>query len=92
MLPALGPVGVQAARLGYPGMNFFRPGQDNAYVTLLGRRLVEKGFGRYFTSEPGARWSEEDRRNVEAFQRAQGWSGGEADGYPGPETWRRLFA
>ncbi|MFD7018087.1 peptidoglycan-binding protein [Streptomyces sp. NPDC059928] len=92
MLPAPGPVGVQAARPGYPGMNFFRPGQDNAYVTLLGRRLVEKGFGRYFTSEPGARWSEEDRRNVEAFQRAQGWSGGEADGYPGPETWRRLFA
>ncbi|MFE9552738.1 peptidoglycan-binding protein [Streptomyces sp. NPDC006703] len=92
MLPAPGPVGVQAARPGYPGLNFFRPGQDNAYVTLLGRQLVEKGFGRYFTSEPGARWSEEDRRNVEAFQRAQGWSGGEADGYPGPETWRRLFA
>ncbi|MEU2584699.1 peptidoglycan-binding protein [Streptomyces avermitilis] len=33
-----------------------------------------------------------DRRGVEAFPRAQGRRGGAADGHPGPETWRRLFA
>ncbi|MFD9563664.1 peptidoglycan-binding protein [Streptomyces sp. NPDC059994] len=60
-------------------------------MTELGRQLLRKGFGRYYTSGPGPRWSEADRRNVEAFQRAQGWRGGAADGYPGPETWRRLF-
>ncbi|WP_435228766.1 peptidoglycan-binding protein [Streptomyces sp. Tue6028] len=77
---------------GYPGRGMFRPGADNAHVTRLGRQLVIKGFGKCYTSGPGPRWGEADRRNVEAFQRSQGWRGGAADGYPGPETWRRLFS
>ncbi|WP_225831868.1 peptidoglycan-binding protein [Streptomyces sp. NK08204] len=77
---------------GYPGRNRFRPGAENPYVTQLGKRLVQKGFGRFYDTRPGPRWSEADRRAVEAFQRSQGWRGGAADGYPGPETWRRLFA
>ncbi|MGW7264738.1 peptidoglycan-binding protein [Streptomyces sp. NPDC054842] len=77
---------------GYPGRALFRPGAVNAYVTRLGERLVKKGFGTHYTKGPGPRWGEADRRNVEAFQRAQGWRGGAADGYPGPETWRRLFS
>ncbi|MEU2622844.1 peptidoglycan-binding protein [Streptomyces sp. NPDC007157] len=76
---------------GYPGKNYFRPGAANDYVTRLGRRLIEKGFGRFYTEGPGPAWGEADRRAVEAFQRTQGWRGGAADGYPGPETWRRLF-
>ncbi|MET7715726.1 peptidoglycan-binding protein [Streptomyces sp. NPDC005407] len=94
-IPAVGAGGpgtTRAATPKYPGRGFFRPGQSNAYVTQLGRQLVERGFGRYYTSSPEPRWSEEGRRNVEAFQRAQGWSGGAANGIPGPETWRRLFA
>ncbi|MEU2787753.1 peptidoglycan-binding protein [Streptomyces sp. NPDC007100] len=75
----------------FPGTGYFRPGQSNGYVTGLGKQLVRKGFGKYYTSGPGPRWTEADRRNVEAFQRAQGWTGPDADGYPGPETWRRLF-
>lgn len=77
---------------GYPGRAMFRPGAHNQYVTQLGKQLVKRGFGKHYTSGPGPRWSEADRRNVEAFQRAQGWRGGAADGYPGPETWRRLFS
>ncbi|WP_405472813.1 peptidoglycan-binding protein [Streptomyces canus] len=77
---------------GYPGRALFRPGATNKYVTQLGGQLVKKGFGKYYTTEPGPRWGEADRRGVEAFQRAQGWRGGAADGYPGPETWRRLFS
>ncbi|MGV4986596.1 peptidoglycan-binding protein [Streptomyces sp. NRAIS4] len=76
----------------YPGRGHFRPGAENGHVTLLGRRLVKKGFGGFYADGPGPRWSEADRRAVEAFQRAQGWRGSAADGYPGPETWRRLFA
>ncbi|MER5595839.1 peptidoglycan-binding protein [Streptomyces sp. NPDC002265] len=76
----------------YPGRGMFRPGADNVYVAQLGRQLVKKGFGKYFTTGPGPRWGEPDRRAVEAFQRAQGWRGGAADGYPGPETWRRIFS
>jgi murein L,D-transpeptidase YcbB/YkuD len=53
---------------------------------------VRKGFGRFYQVGPGPQWTEADRRAVEAFQRTQGWRGGAADGYPGPETWRRLFS
>ncbi|MYU22169.1 peptidoglycan-binding protein [Streptomyces sp. SID8352] len=81
-----------AAPPGYPGRDLFRPGAVGDHITRLGRRLVEKGYGRHYTIGPGPRWSEADRRNVEAFQRAQGWRGGAADGHPGPETWRRLFS
>ncbi|MCX5081933.1 peptidoglycan-binding protein [Streptomyces sp. NPDC001939] len=76
----------------YPGRGMFRPGASNAHVTQLGRQLVKKGFGKNYTKDPGPRWGEDDRRGVEAFQRSQGWRGGAADGYPGPETWRRLFS
>lgn len=77
---------------GYPGRAPFRSGAENEHVTRLGRQLVAKGFGRYYTEGPGPRWGEEDRRAVEAFQRSQGWRGGAANGTPGPETWRRLFS
>ncbi|MFE7269869.1 peptidoglycan-binding protein [Streptomyces sp. NPDC057623] len=77
---------------GYPGRAMFRPGADNPYVLQLGRQLTKKGFGKHYETGPESRWSEADRRGVEAFQRTQGWRGGAADGYPGPETWRRLFS
>ncbi|MER7520944.1 peptidoglycan-binding protein [Streptomyces sp. NPDC126499] len=83
--------GSSASASGFPGRGYFRPGQFNAYVEKLGKQLVKRGFGKHYVSGPGPRWTEADRRNVEAFQRAQGWRGGAADGYPGPETWRRLF-
>ncbi|MFI8822332.1 peptidoglycan-binding protein [Streptomyces sp. NPDC053431] len=83
--------GSSATATGFPGRGYFRPGQSNAYVEKLGKQLVKRGFGGHYVSGPGPRWTEADRRNVEAFQRAQGWRGAAADGYPGPETWRRLF-
>ncbi|MFE2724530.1 peptidoglycan-binding protein [Kitasatospora sp. NPDC059327] len=75
----------------FPGTGTFAPGANNAYVTALGEQLVRKGFGRSYAQGPGPRWTESDRRAVQAFQQAQGWRGAEADGYPGPDTWRRLF-
>ncbi|MEU3775439.1 peptidoglycan-binding protein [Streptomyces sp. NPDC032472] len=91
----LGPMGQEgrlAAAPAYPGAWAFRPGSTDPSITALRRRLVEKGFGKHYTTGPGPSWGEADRRNVEAFQRAQGWRGAAANGYPGPETWRRLFA
>ncbi|UQT58369.1 peptidoglycan-binding protein [Streptomyces durmitorensis] len=87
-----GASGTQGKAPAYPGRGVFRPGQSSPSVEQLGRQLVKKGFGKHYAQGPGPRWSESDRRNVEAFQRAQGWRGAAADGYPGPETWRRLFA
>ncbi|MCQ0022859.1 peptidoglycan-binding protein [Streptomyces somaliensis DSM 40738] len=75
----------------YPGRSHFRPGRSNRHVEELGRQLVRLGYGKHYRTGPNRRWSEADRRNVQDFQRAQGWRGGAANGYPGPETWRRLF-
>ncbi|MHB9753597.1 peptidoglycan-binding protein [Streptomyces sp. BYX5S] len=87
-----GSAGERAGSTAFPGRDKFRSGARNADVTRLGEQLVKKGFGTFYRTGPGPRWTEADRRNVEAFQRAQGWRGKAADGYPGPETWRRLFS
>ncbi|WP_203186450.1 peptidoglycan-binding protein [Streptomyces pratensis] len=91
-IPAAASGDPQGGAVAYPGRSFFRPGQAGGHVERLGAQLVKKGYGAHYATGPGPRWTEADRRNVEAFQRAQGWSGSAADGYPGPETWRRLFA
>ncbi|MFM9367602.1 peptidoglycan-binding protein [Streptomyces sp. Da 82-17] len=75
----------------FPGASRFKPGQVNQYVTQLGTALVKKGYGRFYAIGPGPRWTNADRNAVRAFQRAQGWTGSSADGYPGPETWARLM-
>ncbi|MFG2848482.1 peptidoglycan-binding protein [Kitasatospora sp. NPDC048296] len=80
----------------FPGADAFYLGAHGDYVTQLGQALVRKGFGQYYRVGPGPDFSEADRLNCQAFQLAQGWEGtekgGDADGYPGPETWRRLFS
>jgi hypothetical protein len=89
---AAGPPAPAARVPAYPGRGVFRPGARHPDITELGRQLVRRGFGRFYAEGPGPRWGEADRRAVEAFQRTQGWRGGAADGFPGPETWRRLFS
>ncbi|MET9758235.1 peptidoglycan-binding protein [Streptomyces sp. NPDC006372] len=89
---AVGPRSSSHGVPGYPGRAMFRPGAANPHITRMRKQLVRKGFDRFYATEPGPRWSEADRRAVEAFQRTQGWRGGAADGFPGPETWRRLFS
>ena len=76
----------------FPGRDAFKLGQRHAAVTTLGQRLVAHGFGKFYKVGPGPTFGEADKANVQAFQKAQGWSGSGADGYPGPETWKRLMA
>lgn len=75
----------------FPGTQYFKSGANNKYVTMLGQQLLKKGYGKYYKSRPDSKWSDEDKKAVAAFQRAQGWTGKNADGYPGAETWKRLF-
>ncbi|WP_254076476.1 peptidoglycan-binding protein [Streptomyces pacificus] len=95
---ALKDVGPGDARLtgdgetGFPGAEVFGPGEDNAYVMQLGGLLAGYGFDVGGTDDPGSRWGEGHRQATRAFQHAQGWRGAAADGYPGPETWQRLFS
>ncbi|MEU7338721.1 peptidoglycan-binding protein [Streptomyces sp. NPDC007074] len=74
----------------FPGKAFFHGGRHSPIITAMGRRLVALGFGKFYTTGPSPDWTSADRRNVRAFQEAQGWTGDDADGYPGPRTWALL--
>ncbi|MFJ9710840.1 peptidoglycan-binding protein [Streptomyces sp. NPDC101234] len=76
----------------FPGRSAFGPDKSNASIFLLGQQLVRRGYGEHYRVGPSRDWGEANRLNVAAFQRAQTWTGSDADGYPGPEIWCRLFS
>ncbi|WP_367321509.1 peptidoglycan-binding protein [Streptomyces sp. HUAS ZL42] len=76
----------------YPGRKYFRDGATNAHVLQLGKQLVKRGFGDHYRVGPSKTWGEADRLNVRDFQKSKRELRGDADGYPGPLTWRLLFA
>ena len=67
-------------------------GKSGDHITWYGNRLKAHGFGDKYTVGPGPTWGPADEANTKAFQKAQGWSGDDADGLPGAETLRRLAA
>lgn len=56
----------------------------------LQRRLKEKGHDPGFGDWPTDYYGDGTKDAVASFQRAQGWSGSDADGMPGPGTLDRL--
>ncbi|UQS31185.1 N-acetylmuramoyl-L-alanine amidase [Streptomyces fradiae] len=73
----------------FPGAAFFLSHPDSPIITAMGRRLVAEGCGRYRVG-PGPRWSEADRRSYAAWQRKLGYTGADADGWPGATSWNVL--
>src|SRR5690606_1055908 len=63
-------------------------GQQHPAVALLQERLIAHGLN------PGpvdGIWGTRTQAATQDFQRAQGWTGADADGIPGPTTWARLL-
>lgn len=77
---------------GDPGATDFVAGASNAYVLQLGRQLVKRGFGDHYKVGPSRTWGEADRLNTRDFQKSRRELRGDADGSPGPLTWRLLFS
>lgn len=78
----------------FPGTGAFRISKAHSAVELLDRQLIRLGYTKHNDGngyQAGPVFTKYTLANVKAFQRDQGWSGDDADGYPGPETWRRLF-
>ena len=75
----------------FPGEGAFQIGKSHPATTLLGERLVAHGWTGY-SYGPSPVFTETDRTGVAWFQHNQGWTGSNADGFPGPETWGRLMA
>ncbi|MCX4972815.1 peptidoglycan-binding protein [Streptomyces sp. NBC_00620] len=76
----------------FPGRKHFVAGASNAYVLQLGKQLVKRGFGDHYKVGPSRTWGEADRLNVRDFQKSRKELRGDADGTPGPLTWRLLFS
>ncbi|UUU23720.1 peptidoglycan-binding protein [Streptomyces sp. DSM 40750] len=76
----------------FPGRKYFVAGASNAYVLQLGKQLVKRGFGDHYKVGPSRTWGEADRLNVRDFQKSRKELRGDADGTPGPLTWRLLFS
>jgi hypothetical protein len=76
----------------FPGRKYFRDGASNEYVLHLGKQLVKCGFGDHYKVGPSRAWGEADRLNVRDFQKSRKELRGDADGHPGPLTWRLLFS
>jgi hypothetical protein len=73
----------------FPGTAFFKAKPSSPIVTAMGKRLVAEGCGRY-RSGPGPQWTEADRQSYAAWQRKLGYSGADADGWPGRASWNAL--
>jgi nucleoid-associated protein YgaU len=89
--PASGGSSTTTTSTAFPGASAFGPGADNAHVTQLGEMLVKRGGSRFYTVGPGPKWTQAaDGAATTAFQKAQGWTGSDANGIPGPTTWEYL--
>lgn len=79
----------------FPGAEAFVLGRSHPAVRVLDDGLIAQGWTAHHDGDgyqAGTTFSRYTRLNVQDFQQAQGWSGSDADGYPGPETWRRLVS
>ncbi len=83
-------LGTATTTAAYPGRDKVRYGASGSQVLAVDKSLIRKGYGRYLSSGPSSYYGKTTRAGVKAFQKNQGWTGTDADGNAGPETWRRL--
>ena len=80
----------------FPGAQLFMAGskpaigRSSAIFTAMGKRLVARGFGRYYKVGPGPKLGEADVSAYEAYQRSLGYTGADAKWPPGPTSWAQL--
>jgi hypothetical protein len=73
----------------FPGADFFKRKPKSAIVTAMGKRLVAVGCSAY-KSGPGPQWTDADKASYAKWQRKRGFTGADADGWPGKTTWDAL--
>lgn len=83
------PTPTPAGLVRFPGEDWFRSEPKSPIVTAMGKRLVSVGCGRY-EDGPGPQWTSADRESYKAWQRKCGYTGSNADGWPGEDSWNRL--
>ena len=80
----------------FPGASLFMAGSKPAIghsskiFTAMGKRLIARGFGRYYKVGPGPELGNADVSAYQAFQRSLGYTGPAATWPPGPASWSAL--
>ncbi|KAF9887264.1 peptidoglycan recognition protein 1 [Aspergillus nanangensis] len=73
----------------FPGAEWFKSQPNSAIVTAMGKRLVAEGCGKY-ASGPGPQWTDVDQASYKCWQQKLGYTGADADGWPGQSSWDQL--
>lgn len=73
----------------FPGAGFFRLGKDHPLIKAMGKRLVAEGYTGYSVG-PSNQFERGDIKAYAWWQRKLGYSGTDADGYPGKSSWDKL--
>ncbi|KAL4862343.1 hypothetical protein BDV12DRAFT_203131 [Aspergillus spectabilis] len=73
----------------FPGASFFKGKPNSPIVEAMGKRLVEEDCGKY-TTGPGAQWTDADLASYKCWQQKLGYTGADADGWPGQSSWDQL--
>ncbi len=73
----------------YPGSSFFKLGRKSPVVTAMGKRLVANGYKGYKRG-PSPEFTRADLVAYRWWQLKLGYRGADADGYPGPDSWKKL--
>ncbi|MFK0179998.1 peptidoglycan-binding protein [Streptomyces xanthochromogenes] len=73
----------------FPGVEFFKSYPSSPIVTAMGKRLVAVDCSAYH-SGPGAQFTAADLSSYAKWQRKQGYTGKDADGWPGRKSWDAL--
>lgn len=73
----------------FPGASYFRGKPKSSLITRMGKRLVANGCGLY-KEGPGPQWTDVDKASYAKFQRKLGYSGTDANGWPGVTSWNKL--
>ncbi|QPB09706.1 endolysin endopeptidase [Streptomyces phage Shaeky] len=73
----------------FPGTAWFKSEPRSAIVTAMGKRLEAMGYKGYAVG-PGPQWTDADKAAYAWWQRKLGYSGADADGWPGKTSWDKL--
>jgi len=87
--PPPAPPGVPSPYVAFPGTAYFMDEPNSPIITAMGNRLVAEGCGRYSVG-PGPQWGDADKASYAAWQRKCGYSGSDANGWPGKTSWDKL--
>lgn len=80
----------QSGYVPFPGTAWFKTQPNSPIISSMGVRLIEEGCSAYGPGGPPSQWTDQHRQSYAMWQRKLGYSGADADGWPGETSWTRL--